>query len=57
MEVFVRSSGAVLADAKILGEGTFSSVNIVVTRQAGSDRGGKPCTTACLAWCETWFKP
>src|SRR5437660_1023383 len=18
------------------------------------DRGGKPCTTACLAWCETW---
>lgn len=21
------------------------------------DRGGKPCTTACLAWCETWFRP
>jgi len=21
------------------------------------DRGGKPCTTACLAWCETWFLP
>jgi len=21
------------------------------------DRGGKPCTTACLAWCESWFKP
>lgn len=20
-------------------------------------RGGKPCTTACLAWCETWFRP
>lgn len=20
------------------------------------DRGGKPCTTACLAWCETWFR-
>jgi hypothetical protein len=22
-----------------------------------ADRGGKPCTTACLAWCETWFRP
>lgn len=21
------------------------------------DRGGQPCTTACLAWCETWFRP
>lgn len=21
------------------------------------DRGGRPCTTACLAWCETWFRP
>ncbi|MBY0525161.1 MAG: hypothetical protein K2R98_17275 [Gemmataceae bacterium] len=21
------------------------------------ERGGKPCTTACLAWCETWFRP
>jgi len=21
------------------------------------DRGGKRCTTACLAWCETWFRP
>ena len=21
------------------------------------DRGGKHCTTACLAWCETWFRP
>jgi hypothetical protein len=21
------------------------------------DRGGKPCTTGCLAWCETWFRP
>jgi len=21
------------------------------------DRGGKACTTACLAWCETWFRP
>ena len=21
------------------------------------NRGGKPCTTACLAWCETWFRP
>jgi hypothetical protein len=21
------------------------------------DRNGKPCTTACLAWCETWFRP
>jgi hypothetical protein len=21
------------------------------------DRGGKPCSTACLAWCETWFRP
>ena len=40
MEVIVRSSGAVLADAKIRRDGTFSSVNIVVTRQAGSDRGG-----------------
>ena len=20
------------------------------------DRGGKHCTTACLAWCETWFR-
>ena len=40
MEVIVRSSDAVLADAKILRDGTFSSVNIVVTRQAGSDRSG-----------------
>lgn len=21
------------------------------------DRGGKECTTACLAWCESWFRP
>src|SRR5262249_54470982 len=21
------------------------------------ERGGKPCTSACLAWCETWFRP
>jgi len=21
------------------------------------DRGGRACTTACLAWCETWFRP
>jgi hypothetical protein len=21
------------------------------------DRGGKPSTTACLAWCESWFQP
>jgi hypothetical protein len=21
------------------------------------DRGGKACTTACLAWCETWYRP
>jgi hypothetical protein len=21
------------------------------------ERGGQPCTTACLAWCETWFRP
>ncbi len=21
------------------------------------DRGGRPSTTACLAWCETWFRP
>jgi hypothetical protein len=21
------------------------------------DRGGRPCTSACLAWCETWFRP
>ena len=21
------------------------------------DRVGKPSTTACLAWCETWFRP
>ena len=40
MEVIVRSSGTVLADAKIVRDGTFSSVNIVVTRQAGSDRSG-----------------
>ena len=40
MEVIVRSSGAVLADAKIQRDGTFSIVNIVVTRQAGSDRSG-----------------
>ncbi|MCE9533586.1 MAG: hypothetical protein K8T89_21045 [Planctomycetes bacterium] len=20
------------------------------------DRAGQPCTTACLAWCETWFR-
>lgn len=40
MEVIVRSSGAVLADAKIQRDGTFSSVNIVVTRQAGTDRSG-----------------
>ena len=23
----------------------------------GMDRGGKPCSSACLAWCETWFRP
>ena len=40
MEVIVRSSGAVLADAKIVRDGTFSSVNVVVTRQAGGDRSG-----------------
>ncbi len=22
-----------------------------------ADRGTQPCTTACLAWCETWFRP
>lgn len=22
-----------------------------------ADRAGKPCTTACLAWCESWFRP
>jgi hypothetical protein len=21
------------------------------------DRGGRPSTSACLAWCETWFRP
>lgn len=21
------------------------------------ERGGKPSTSACLAWCETWFRP
>jgi hypothetical protein len=21
------------------------------------DRGGRACTTACLAWCESWFRP
>lgn len=21
------------------------------------DRAGKHCTTACMAWCETWFRP
>jgi len=21
------------------------------------ERGGRPCTSACLAWCETWFRP
>src|SRR5262249_55549810 len=21
------------------------------------ERGGKACTTACLAWCESWFRP
>ena len=40
MEVIVRASGAVLAVAKILRDGTFSSVNILVTRLAGSDRSG-----------------
>jgi hypothetical protein len=40
MEVIVRGSGAVLAVAKILRDGTFSSVNILVTRVAGSDRSG-----------------
>jgi hypothetical protein len=40
MEVIVRASGAVLAVAKILRDGTFSSVNIAVTRQAGGDRSG-----------------
>ena len=20
-------------------------------------RGGRPCSSACLAWCETWFRP
>ena len=40
MEVVVRGSGGVLAVAKILREGTFSSVNILVTRMIGSDRSG-----------------
>jgi hypothetical protein len=40
MEVVVRGSGGVLAVAKILRDGTFSSVNILVTKRIGSDRSG-----------------
>ena len=40
MEVVVRGSGGTLAVAKILRDGTFSNVNILVTRMIGSDRSG-----------------
>jgi hypothetical protein len=37
MEVIVRASGGTLAVAKILRDGTFSSVNVLVTRLVGGD--------------------
>jgi hypothetical protein len=40
MEVVVRGSSGILAVAKILRDGTFSSVNILVTKLIGSDRSG-----------------
>lgn len=49
MEVIVRGSGGVLAVAKILRDGTFSSVNILVTKMIGSDRSG--FARALLAGC------
>lgn len=45
---------------------TFFPANVAVFSVGGRkadgsawrlDRGGKPCTTACLAWCESWFRP
>ena len=38
MEVIVRNSGGVLAVAKILRDGIFSNVNVLVTRLIGGDR-------------------
>ena len=38
MEVVVRGSGGTLAVAKILRDGTFSSVNVLVTKLIGGDR-------------------
>lgn len=38
MEVVVRGSGGVLAIAKILRDGIFSSVNVLVTKLIGGDR-------------------
>src|SRR5262249_14532695 len=45
---------------------TFFPANVASVsldgRNAGGDpwrmaRGGRQCPTACLAWCETWFRP
>jgi len=40
---------------------TAASLSVNGRKAAGApwrlDRGGKPCTTGCLAWCETWFRP
>lgn len=49
MEVIVRGSGATLAVAKIQRDGTFSSVNIVVTKLASGDRSG--FASALVAGC------
>src|SRR5262245_44139036 len=38
MEVVVRGSGGIQAVAKILRDGTFSSVNVLVTRLISGDR-------------------
>ncbi len=38
-----------------------ASVTLNGTKAEGEpwrlDRAGQPSTTACLAWCETWFRP
>jgi hypothetical protein len=40
---------------------SVAQFSVGTNRAAGEpwrfDRGGQPSTTACLAWCETWFRP
>jgi hypothetical protein len=49
MEVIVRGSGTPLATARIVRDGTFSSVSMTVTPQAPGDRGA--FSRALMAGC------